>query len=82
VLVLTSGATGRPKVWDDSCSSTDIVLDVLQIRKWAHKLSGHVTLVKIEGALHDVTMSRTEVRTHVFDEITRWHDAYLDQTGS
>jgi alpha-beta hydrolase superfamily lysophospholipase len=77
VLVLTSGATGRPKVWDDTCSSTDIVLDVLQIRKWAHKLSGHVTLVKIDGALHDVTMSRAEVRAHAFDEITRWHDAYL-----
>jgi alpha-beta hydrolase superfamily lysophospholipase len=77
VLVLTSGATGHPKVWDDSCTSTDIVLDVLQIRKWAHKLSGHVTLVKVEGALHDVTMSRAEVRAHAFDEITRWHDAYV-----
>ncbi len=77
VLVLTSAATGHPKTFDESCTSTDIVLDVLQIRKWAHKLSGHVTLVKIPGALHDVTMSRREVRGHAFDEITAWHDAYL-----
>jgi alpha-beta hydrolase superfamily lysophospholipase len=81
VLVLTSGATGRPKVWDDTCSSTDIVLDVLQIRKWAHKLSAHVTVVKVEGALHDVTMSRTQVRAHAFDEISRWHDAYTQPSG-
>ena len=77
VLVLTSGATGHPRAYDETCSSTDIVLDVLQIRKWAPKLSGHVTLVKIPGAIHDVTMSRREVRDHAFAEITAWHDAYL-----
>lgn len=77
VLVLTSGSTGRPKEWDESCSSTDIVLDVRQIRKWAPKLAGHLTLVKIDGALHDVTLSRVEVRTRVFDEIARWLDAYV-----
>jgi alpha-beta hydrolase superfamily lysophospholipase len=77
VLVLTSGATGRPREYDDSCSSTDIVLDVLQIRKWAPKLSDHVTLVKIHGALHDVTMSRREVRERAFEEITAWHEAYV-----
>jgi len=77
VLVLTSGASGHPKLWEDSCSSTDIVLDVLQIRRWAHRLADHVTLVKVEGALHDVTLSRRDVRRRVFDEITRWHDAYV-----
>jgi alpha-beta hydrolase superfamily lysophospholipase len=76
VLVLTSGATGRPKEYDDLCSSTDIVLDVELIRKWAHKLADHVTLVRVEGALHDVTMSRKEVRERAFDEIGRWLDAY------
>lgn len=77
VLVLTSGASGRPRCWDITCTSTDIVLDVLQIRKWAHKLAGHVTLVKVDGALHDVTLSRKQVRSRVFEEITRWHDAYV-----
>jgi alpha-beta hydrolase superfamily lysophospholipase len=76
-LVLTSGATGRPREYDDACSSTDIVLDVHQIRKWAPKLSDHVTLVKVHGALHDVTMSRQAVRDRAFEEISAWHDAYL-----
>jgi hypothetical protein len=34
-------------------------------------------MVQVEGALHDVTLSRSGVRKQVFDEIDRWHDAYV-----
>ena len=77
VLVLTSDTSALPREWDETCSSSDIVLDVRQIRKWAHKLSRHVTLVSVPGALHDVTLSRGEVRARVFDEMDRWRTAYL-----
>ena len=77
VLVLTSSVTGRSREFDDSTTSTDIVLDVEQIRKWAHKLADHVTVVRVEGALHDVTLSREPVRARAFDEIGRWLDAYV-----
>ena len=77
VLVLTSAASGHPREYDETCSSTDIVLDVELIRKWAHKLADHVTLVRVEGALHDITMSRQDVRDRAFAEITRWLDAYI-----
>jgi alpha-beta hydrolase superfamily lysophospholipase len=78
VLVLTSGASGHPREFGEICAGTDIVLDVEQIRRWAHKLGAHVTLVRVDGALHDVTLSRKEVREVVFDEITRWTTAYVD----
>jgi alpha-beta hydrolase superfamily lysophospholipase len=77
VLVLTSGTSGRPRVYDETCASTDIVLDVEQIRRWAPKLADHVTLVRVTGAIHDVTMSREPVRRRAFEEITRWLDAYV-----
>jgi alpha-beta hydrolase superfamily lysophospholipase len=77
VLVLTSAASGRPKEYDESCSRTDIVLDVELIRKWGHKLAAQVTLVRVEGAVHDVTLSAEPVRTRVFEEISRWMDAYV-----
>jgi alpha-beta hydrolase superfamily lysophospholipase len=77
VLVLTSGTSCRPRQWGAECSASDIVLDVRQIRRWAHKLSRHTTLVSVEGALHDVTLSRADVRARVFDEIDRWHEAYV-----
>jgi alpha-beta hydrolase superfamily lysophospholipase len=36
-----------------------------------------MTLVRVEGAVHDVTMSRAPVRERVFAEISRWLDAYV-----
>jgi len=78
VLVLTSGASGHPKSYDESCDATDIVLDVEQIRRWAPRLASHLTLVAVQGALHDVTLSAEPARTRVFDEIGRWHDAYVE----
>jgi len=79
VLVLTSGASSFPREWEDNVSQHDIVLDVEQIRKWAHKLGSHVTLARVEGALHDVTLSAEPVRHRVFDQINRWLDAFVPE---
>jgi alpha-beta hydrolase superfamily lysophospholipase len=79
VLLLTSGASHFPREWDDTVDKHDIVLDVEQIRKWGHKVADHVTMTRIEGALHDVTLSAEPVRTRVFEEITRWLDAYVPE---
>jgi alpha-beta hydrolase superfamily lysophospholipase len=81
VLVMTSGGSAYPKVWDDTVSGHDIVLNVDQIRKWAHKLGDHVTLVRIPGALHDITLSAEPVRKAAFDEISRWLDAYVEDAS-
>lgn len=78
VLVMTSGGSAYPKLWDDTATGHDIVLDVEQIRKWAHKLASHVTLSRIPGALHDLTLSAEPVRKVVFEEISRWLDAYVE----
>ena len=77
VLVLSSARSLHPRVWQEEVDSSDIVLDVNLMAKWVHKLSSHVTLVRVPGALHDVTLSPAPVRERVFDEITRWSDAYL-----
>ncbi len=77
VLVLTSARSSHPKAYDESCSSTDIVLDVELIRKWAHKLADTVTLARVEGAVHDVFLSRPAVRKRAYAEVTRWSAAYL-----
>ena len=82
VLVLTSGRSGQPKKYDETCSSTDIVLDVEQIRKWAHKLGDHVTLARVEGALHDVMLSREPVRERVFEHIDRWRAAFVEAANA
>ena len=79
VLVLSSSRTGYPtSVIDPVVHSTDIVLDVEQIRRRSALLGRHVTVAQIDGALHDVTLSRPQVRKVVFDEIGTFLSAYVD----
>ena len=78
VLVLSSDRSVHPRIWQPEVDSSDIVLDVNLMAKWVHKLSHHVTLVRVPGALHDVTLSPAPIRERVFSEITRWLDAYVD----
>ena len=77
VLVLTSGATRFPTEMGDDVHGHDIVLEVEQIRRWATSVGRHVTVVSIEGARHDVVLSREPIRGQVYDEIDRWHTAYV-----
>ncbi len=77
VLVLCSARTGAPVEMNEIVHGTDIVLDVQQIRRWAPGLGRHVTIVSIEGAMHDVVLSRTPVRQRVYDEIGDWLTAYV-----
>lgn len=76
-LVLTSGATLRPTEMSPDVYAHDIVLDVEHMRRWAPSIARHLTLAPVEGAMHDVVLSRPEVRARVYDEVARWADAYL-----
>ena len=78
-LVLTSGSSVHPRAWEPAVDTSDIVLDVDLIAKWAHKLGRHVTLVRVPGALHDVTLSREPARSRAFEELARWLDAYVER---
>lgn len=79
-LVLTSGETSWPKQMSEAVHTHDIVLDVRQIRRWAPALGGTVTLVPLEGARHDVLLSRGPVRERAYAEMERWLHAYV-QSG-
>jgi alpha-beta hydrolase superfamily lysophospholipase len=79
VLVLSSSRSGRPNsISHPDVHSTDIVLDVEQIRRRAPLLGRHVTLAQVEGAMHDVTLSRAPVRKVVFNEVAVFLSAYID----
>jgi alpha-beta hydrolase superfamily lysophospholipase len=78
VLVLSSAGTRWPKEMGDDAHGYDIVLEVPQIRQWATAIGSHVTYVAIEGARHDVVLSREGPRTKAYAEIERWVAAYVD----
>lgn len=77
VLVLSSDRSSDPDLMGEDVRSTDIVLDVEQIRRWSTALSRHVTYVAVPGAMHDVVLSRPPVRAAVYQQIGRWHDAHV-----
>lgn len=76
LLVLTSARSDFRRTWDESLKRADAVLDVERIAAKTVRLGSHVTLVRIDGGLHDLALSAPEVRERYFDEISRWTAAY------
>ncbi|MFI3317772.1 MAG: alpha/beta hydrolase [Rikenellaceae bacterium] len=56
----------------EDCHTGDAVLDVKDIEKYGGQLGDDVTHLKLEGALHDVVLSRAEVRNRFYEELFRW----------
>jgi len=77
-LVLSSSGTRWPKEMGPDAHDYDIVLEVPQIRQWATALGRHVTYVAIDGARHDVVLSRPEPRATAYLELDRWLSTYVD----
>jgi len=80
VLLISSARSGHPASEDDLLH-TDVVLDVERMRRRAARLSRHVTIAQVPGALHDVTLSPEPARSHVFDELQRFLSAYVEKVG-
>jgi alpha-beta hydrolase superfamily lysophospholipase len=78
VLVLSSGRSALPEEMGEDVHGTDIVLDVAQIRRWATAYGRHVTYIAVEGARHDVLLSREEPRRAAYDAISTWLTAWVD----
>ncbi len=77
VLVAASTRSYRGPKWQEAAALADAVLDVEHIARWAPRLGRHVTLVRFEGGLHDLTLSGAAVRERVLAEVGRWADGFL-----
>lgn len=77
VLVAHSAASYRRLAWHEAAHEADAVLDVRHIARWAVALGRHVTVVRIDGGKHDLSLSREPARRRFFEEADRWLRAYL-----
>ncbi|MEK6245227.1 MAG: alpha/beta hydrolase [Pseudomonadota bacterium] len=50
----------------------DIVLDWKQVARWSRTLGRDVTVLQFPGGLHDLVLSRAEVREEVFRQLFAW----------
>lgn len=72
VLVCTSDRSMMQGTWDEAMRECDVVLDVIAIRQAALKLGDLVTVARIRGGIHDLTMSRPDARRRYFGIVTAW----------
>lgn len=67
VLVMRSGCTVNEIQWTDDYMRCDCMLDVNLIEKWAPKLGKDVTTVTFTNGIHDIFLSRKEVRDNAYN---------------
>ncbi|MCL0244894.1 alpha/beta hydrolase [Corynebacterium sp. CCM 8835] len=72
VLVLCSTRSWINKPYSAETDTSDAVLDVGQIRRWAPSLGADVTVIPVEGARHDVWLSLPHPREHAFTGAVNW----------
>ncbi|HET9444589.1 MAG TPA: alpha/beta hydrolase [Acidimicrobiales bacterium] len=76
VLVLHSDKSLlHTKEWTPEAMRADTVLDVAQIARWAPQIGPDVTVVAVEGGLHDLFLSAEPVRRRALAVVDAWLDA-------
>ena len=75
LTILSTRSTIQPQ-WTEAMLSSDIVLVVDEIAQRAVRLGPTVTVARIDGAMHDVFLSRKPARAAAYASITRWLRGY------
>ncbi|MEP1151328.1 MAG: alpha/beta hydrolase [Balneola sp.] len=72
VLIMHSNSSSIPKKWSPDILGMDIVLNVEHIKETGKKLGKKVTFLAVENAMHDIFLSKKEVREKAFNEMINW----------
>lgn len=72
ICVMLSARSMAPIRWAPELTSVDSVLNVERVAKAALRLGQSVTIERIDGALHDIFLSRREVRQEAYARMDRW----------
>ncbi|MCG5214177.1 alpha/beta hydrolase [Streptosporangium sp. KLBMP 9127] len=82
VLVLCADKGLRMRDFAPEAHGADIVLDPDHMARWATRIGGHVTCVRVPGGIHDLVLSAEPVRKQVFAEMDRWMRCYQGNENS
>ncbi len=72
ILLMHSARSHLGKAWSEEFTRADCVLDVAHMRRYGPGLGRNVSLLAIEGGLHDLVLSAAPVRERVFSELFAW----------
>ena len=76
-LVMYSHQTKNPKQWNIDAQTSDVILDVKDIEKWASRFTGKIKLCEIKNGLHDLVLSVPAVREQVYMQLFQWLNAKI-----
>ena len=76
-LIMHSHKTTYPKKFNRDAQTTDIILDVKDIAKYAKRIKGDVSIIKIHHGLHDLVLSSIPVRAAVYQQLFQWLEQKL-----
>ncbi|MGV2982651.1 alpha/beta hydrolase [Microbacterium sp. AGC85] len=82
VCVLLSARSAVPSRWSEELTTADTVLVVDDIARRALKLGASVTIERVDGALHDVFLSRKAARDDAYARLERWVTGWARSSGS
>jgi alpha-beta hydrolase superfamily lysophospholipase len=71
-LVMHSHQTTNPKKWGIEAQTSDVILNVHDIQKYAEKMIGDISIQTIENGLHDLVLSAPKVREQVYQNLFAW----------
>jgi alpha-beta hydrolase superfamily lysophospholipase len=77
VLTMLSARSIMLPRWTPEMMSSDIVLVVDNIAQRAIRLAATVTITRLDGAIHDIFLSKEPVRQEAYKRMAQWLRAYL-----
>ena len=66
-----------PKIWSDDIQKADVVLNVEHMKRYGKQLGSNITFHEVTDGMHDLTLSRKEVRDAVLRKMVEWADAVI-----
>ena len=72
VMVMHSARTTYPRKFNHDAQSSDVILNVKHISKYAKKIQGDVKIISIQDGLHDLILSAQPVRAQVYHTLFEW----------
>ena len=76
VLTMLSARSSLLPRWSPAMAESDTAIDVEIVAQRSLRLGPLVTVLRLDGALHDVFLSKGQVRERAFAELERWLRAY------
>lgn len=76
VLVMLSGRTRIQAEWSEEIMRVDAVIDVEQTARRALGLGRRTAVFRYPGAIHDVFLSRRDVREEAYRDLAAWLQSY------